>query len=488
VGFSYLSILTGLPFFFYLGFRAGGPAFFWTWPTVFLGQFMIALCFAELAARYPLSGGIYQWSKQTGARGVGGMAGWIYLACSVVTLASVALALQATLPQIAPWFQVIGNRDDSTDSATNAVLLGCILIAVTTLLNSFGVRLLSRINNLGVFTEIGGIVLLVVLLGWHARRGPGIVFDTQGRGIGRAFGYLGPFLAATLTASYVMYGFDTAGSLAEETIEPRKRAPRAILRALGTAALAGALLILVGLLAAADLGSPELSRVSGGLPSIIRETLGPRLGTLLLADVVLAIFVCALTVQAGTVRLIFAMARDNNLPFSRSLARVREASQTPVLPALVTGAAAVVILVAYVGFPEAIEAVSSVAVVWANLAYLLVTLPLLVRRLEGWQGDGEPGLRGVFTLGRWGLPVNIAAVVWGTAVVVNIGWPRPEIYGTTWYWRYSAWFYTAALVAAGTLYSCFGLVRRNKAGILPEHSVSDEAEPGNLPWDSGADA
>src|SRR4029077_4517628 len=52
-GFSYLSILTGLPQLFYLGFGAGGPAFFWTWPTVLAGQALVALCFAELAAEYP---------------------------------------------------------------------------------------------------------------------------------------------------------------------------------------------------------------------------------------------------------------------------------------------------------------------------------------------------------------------------------------------------------------------------------------------------
>src|SRR5436309_13091542 len=57
-GFSYLSILTGLPQLFYLGYGAGGPAFFWTWPVVFLGQFLVALCFAELAASYPLAGGV----------------------------------------------------------------------------------------------------------------------------------------------------------------------------------------------------------------------------------------------------------------------------------------------------------------------------------------------------------------------------------------------------------------------------------------------
>ncbi len=74
-GFSYISILTGGVQLFYLGFGAAGPAFFWTWPVVFLGQLAVALCFAELAARYPLSGGVYQWSKSVGSPEIGWMAG-----------------------------------------------------------------------------------------------------------------------------------------------------------------------------------------------------------------------------------------------------------------------------------------------------------------------------------------------------------------------------------------------------------------------------
>src|ERR1700737_3536098 len=85
-GFSYISILTGLFQTFFLGFQAGGPAFFWTWPVVFLGQFVVALCFAELAAHYPLSGGVYQWSKNVGSQAVGWMAGWVYRASLIGTL------------------------------------------------------------------------------------------------------------------------------------------------------------------------------------------------------------------------------------------------------------------------------------------------------------------------------------------------------------------------------------------------------------------
>src|SRR4051812_19994176 len=131
-GFSYLSILTGMFQNFHLGYREAGPAFFWTWPILFLGQFANALCFAELAAHYPLCGGAYQWSRRLGSPLVGWFAGWVYFASLVVTLAAVALALQTTLPQIAPWAQVVGDRANEADRARNAVVLGLVLILFST--------------------------------------------------------------------------------------------------------------------------------------------------------------------------------------------------------------------------------------------------------------------------------------------------------------------------------------------------------------------
>ena len=60
------------------------------------------------------------------------------------------------------------------------------------------------------------------------------------------------------------------------------------------------------------------------------------------------------------------------------------------------------------------------------LAYLGVTVPMLVKRLRGeWP---KPDHGPYFSLGRWGLPVNIAAVAYGTLVAINIAWPRNAIY------------------------------------------------------------
>ena len=147
-----------------------------------------------------------------------------------MTVAAVALAYQITLPQIDAFFQFYGDGTGKYDYAANAVILATVLIVFTTVINAIGVKLMSRINSTGVFIELVAAVLLIIALLVNVTRGPGVVFDTQGLGASWDLGYLGAFLAASLASAYVMYGFDTASSLGEESLDPRKNAPRAILR------------------------------------------------------------------------------------------------------------------------------------------------------------------------------------------------------------------------------------------------------------------
>ena len=99
-GFSYISIMTGVFELFFFGFGSGGPAFIWTWPAVFAGQFLVALCFAELAGQYPLAGSVYQWAKQIARPFTAFFGGWILSVGAIVTLAAVAVAYQVVAPQI----------------------------------------------------------------------------------------------------------------------------------------------------------------------------------------------------------------------------------------------------------------------------------------------------------------------------------------------------------------------------------------------------
>ena len=256
-GFSFVSILTTIFQLFGLGFGFGGPAFFWTWPIVYGGQFLVALCFAEIAARYPISGAIYQWSRRMGGEVIGWFGGWFMMIAQIVTAAAAAIALQVVLPTVWTGFQLIGDDPTltSTSGAANAVLLGSILLVVVTAINCIGVTWMSRVNSIGVTCELVGVVAVVLALFTHAKRGPDVVFDT---GLpGQQPGYIWAFIVSGLMAAYVMVGFGSAGELAEETRNPRRVAPRTIRMALTVSAIGGGLMLLGALMACLLYTSPS---------------------------------------------------------------------------------------------------------------------------------------------------------------------------------------------------------------------------------------
>jgi urea carboxylase system permease len=473
-GVSYISILTGTFQLFYFGFGAGGPAYLWSWPVVFVGQLMVALCFAELAARFPVAGSLYNWTKRLGNRTTAWMAGWMMLTASIVTLSATVLAYQITLPQLWSGFQVVGDGTGTYDYAVNAVLLGSALIVFTTLVNVFGVKLMSRINSAGVLIELVAAVLIIVLLAANTTRGPGVVLDTNGTGEGQSLGYLGAFLVAALASGYVMYGFDTASSLGEETVDPRRTAPRAILRAVTASFVLGGLILLFGVMAVEDIRDPELSSSTGGLQYVLLQASGSGIGRVFLLAIVVAITVCCLAVHTATIRMMFGMARDNNLPGAARLARVHPRFRTPVVPAVVIGLLSIGILLINIRQPQIFTVITSIAVVMIYLAYLLVTVPMLISRLRGrWPLPADGAGRGHFSLGRWGLPVNVLAVLWGGGMAVNLGWPRREVYNAAephhWYLQWGAAVFIGAIALTGLAY--YRLRQRHRTGVLPEHAA-----------------
>lgn len=238
-GFSFISVLTTVFQFFAFGYAFGGPVFFWAWPAVLVGQLLVAACFAELAARYPLSGAIYQWSSRLSNATFGWFAGWIMVIGQIVVVAAAALALQMVLPAIWSGFQLVGTdpAPTSADGAANAAVLGVILLVLTTVVNVVDNRVMSLINRVGVTAEIIGAVLIIVLLLTHSERTPSITFHTAGAAQNGLFGAL---LVGSFTAAYVMIGFDSAGEMSEETRSPRRTAPRTILTALAAAARSAA--------------------------------------------------------------------------------------------------------------------------------------------------------------------------------------------------------------------------------------------------------
>ena len=250
-------------------------------------------------------------------------------------------------------------------------------------------------------------MVLIVALAVSIERGPDVVFETHGTGAGHDWGYFGAFLAASLASAYVMYGFDTASSLGEETKDPRRTAPIAILRAVIASFILGGLIILFAMMAVGNINAPEIGEF-GGLQFIILDVFGDTVGKIFLICVVIAVTVCCLAVHTATIRMAFAMARDNNLPAGEHLATVHPKTKTPIVPAVVSGLLAIAILVVNIGNDQIFTVITSIGIIMIYIAYLLVTVPMLGKRLRGEWPPKDAEKTGHFTLGKLGLPINVA--------------------------------------------------------------------------------
>ncbi len=421
VAFSYISVSTGTFSLFYLGILAGGPAFFWTWPIVAIGQFLVALNFAELASHFPIAGSIYQWSKRLSGHSLGWFTGWIYFFAGILTITAVAFTIPIPLLAIFPQIPatILGMN--------SAVFIALVSIIIGTLINVIGVRLVSIINNIGVAAEIIGMIgfaLVLLIFFNHQSLGflttPSTVSSSSlGGDWTPGFGntYAGAFAAALFMSLFVIYGFDTAGTLGEETKDPQRNAPRGVLWAVGLSAIAGLLFLGGTILSIKNLGNIEGiasgANFTQALPTIIQDALGTTWGNIYLGVVLVAVCVCTLAIQSATIRLMFSMGRDGRLPFGSLWGRVNPTFRTPIW----AGVAVAVLSALPFLYSQAIGVLVTGATGLIYLSYFMNNIASLRARLRGW-----PRVKAPFSLGRWGLLVNILALLYGGVMLVNFLW------------------------------------------------------------------
>ena len=410
VAFSYISPSTGIFTLFFLGMASLGGFLWWTWPVVALGQFIVALNFAELSSHFPVAGSVFQWTKYLAGRTYAWFTGWIYIFAGILTVASVCATLPiALLPALNNMF---GWHLNTGLGSADQKAVALVTLALITILNIYGVRIVAIVNNTGVVFEILGMVVFAVFLAIvHNNQGLGVIAASSKHG--NIFQFPAPvslsfFLVGMFMSLYVIYGFDTASTLAEETRNPRQEAPKAVLASVIGAFIIGAIFLWGVLMAVPDMGKA----VAGffGPQAIIESVMTSAGSTLYLVVVSAAIFVCCMSILTSTIRLGFGMARDDQLPFSKTLSKVSPRLHTPIGACVVIGLLSAVPFIQFAG--AAVLAVGATATIY--LSYFLGNIAVMRARTKGW-----PKTKAPFSLGGWGKVVNALALLWGAAMLVN---------------------------------------------------------------------
>jgi amino acid transporter len=437
LGFTYLSPVVGVYSLFGFALAAGGPPMFWWYLLVGIGQMFVCLIFGEVVSQFPISGGLYPWARRLVGKRWAWMAGWVYGCALFVSIAAVATGG-------APFFaQLLGFAPTPLTNTSIALLM----IALATLCNVSGTRLLARVAMFGFICELIGAIIVGAYLLLLARRHPlSVLFDSFG--IRHGGSYLPAFLAAALAAMFCYYGFEACGDVAEETPDASRMIPRAMRLTIYVGGAASMLVCGALILAVPDMQAVISGKDADPVATILRAAMGEVGFRAVLAVVLVSFLSCVLSMQAAASRLLFAYARDEMIVGSRRLSRLSPHTHVPVSALLVAGLVPALIALCGLWLQDAVSTIISFASAGIYIAFQMLVLAALIARLKGWQPSGP------FRLGRWGWAVNIIALVYGVSAIVDMIWPRSP--NDPWYSNYAMIVTTLAVLLLGAIYMALG--------------------------------
>lgn len=333
LAFAFISPIVALYGIFALGVSSLGGGFWWGIPIALCGQILVALALGQLAARWPLQGGIYQWSRKLIGPCYGWFAGWFYMWTLVIAMAAVSYAgavFLAELMGLAP-------------SPSNCIALAALILGLTTLGNIRGRTAVKRVVAMCIWAEIiGSVGIGIVLLVEYRINSVDILFTAlRNAPASPATGFFSSSLVvATALAGWTFIGFESASSISEEVENPQRAVPLAMVMSLFFVAaivMFSSFAILLAMpVEAFSAADPVLATLSAVFaPSIVKA---------LLALFVIAFFASALSIQAAVSRNIWAFAREQDLPCSKTLSHLSAAEGLPRNAILLTACIAVLIL------------------------------------------------------------------------------------------------------------------------------------------------
>lgn len=284
-----------------------------------IAMLFTAASYGRMAAAFPVSGSAYTYVRRTVDPRIGFLTGWAvlldYLFLPMVIWLIGGAYLSAQFPGVPAWLWILG------------------FIIITSLLNILGIKVADKANLILMAFQLLVIAIFVALsiASVVGAQGPAGLFSV-GPFVGTG-GSLAGIVGGSAIAAYAFLGFDAVTTFTEETVNPRKTVPRAILL---VAIIGGAIFILVAYTTQLVHPGSEFTDPSAAALEIATQIGGNVFSAVFLAALVIAQFSSGLAAQASASRLLFAMGRDGSIP-RRIFAAVSGRFRTPVINIILVG-------------------------------------------------------------------------------------------------------------------------------------------------------
>jgi amino acid transporter len=467
LGFTYLSPVVGIYTLFAIALATGGPPMIWWLVIVGLGQLLVALVFGEIVSQFPVAGGVYPWARRLWGTRWAWMTGWVYLVALLTTIAGVVYGS-------GPYLAALLGFEAGTASTVTCAL---ILLAIALLINLAGTKWLALAAIIGFTAELlGALAVGFWLLVSERAQNLSVLFDSQGVEDGGS--YFSAFVAAALIGIFQYYGFEACGDVAEEVPDPTRQIPKAMRMTIYVGGAAAIFVCLSLLLAVEDYAAVISGEDADPVMTILDDAFGVAGTKIVLAVVMVSFLSCALSLMAAASRLMYAYARDEMIIASHLLRHFMPKRHVPPYAMAVAAVVPAVIVLGSILSTKALTSIISFATLGIYLGFQMVVLAALRARLLGWRPAGA------FQLGRWGMLVNVTALVYGVLAMINMAWPRTP--DAPWYDNWLVALSAAVGVGVGAVYLFFGrphLRSDATAGdaIPANRTPSDSVPTGNDP-------
>jgi amino acid permease (GABA permease) len=421
VSFTIISILSGCLTLYGFGMNTGGPALIvWGWPFVGIMTLFVGLAMAEVCSSFPTAGGLYYWSAKLAPSNGAAWAwftGWFNFLGQVAVTAGIDFGAASFLTAF------LNLQFGFPATPVNVILVFGAILVLHGLLNTFGVKLVSRLNDISVWWHIVGVLVIVGALALLPDRhqSASFVFTqfVNNTGWGSTI-YVA--LLGLLLAQYTLTGFDASAHMTEETRDASRSGPRGIVMSILVSLIAGWVL-LIGVTFAIQSYDGALGSETGVPPAqIFIDAVGLTGGKLLLLIAIGAQLFCGMSSVTANSRMIYAFSRDGALPFSSTWHKINPRTRTPTAAVWLAAGGAFILGLPYLWNLTAYAAVTSIAVIGLYIAYVIPTF-LRLRQ-------GDAFARGPWHLGRWSRAVGTVAVGW--VCVITVLFMLPQAYPVTW--------------------------------------------------------
>jgi len=415
VSFTIISILSGCLTLYGFGMNTGGPALIvWGWPFVGLMTLLVGLAMAEVCSSFPTAGGLYYWAaKLAPSNGAAWswFTGWFNFLGQVAVTAGIDFGAAFFINAF------LDLQFGFAATPAHTILIFGLVLVLHGLLNTFGVKLVSLLNDISVWWHIVGVLVIVGALVFipSEHQSASYVFTTFVNNTGWTSPlYVG--LLGLLLAQYTFTGYDASAHMTEETHDAARSGPRGIVMSIVVSLIAGWVL-LVGITFAIQDYDGAIGSSTGVPPAqIFIDALGATGGKLLLLVAIGAQLFCGMSSVTANSRMIYAFSRDGALPASKFWHKINKRTRTPTNAIWLAAGGAFVLGLPYLWNATAYAAVTSIAVIGLYIAYVM---PTLLRLLQG-----EKFQRGPWHLGRWSRPIGVVAVVWVVFITILFMLPQ----------------------------------------------------------------